>query len=84
MALVLISREGLDRRGVEDVLLRRWPDFLMKEFEQEAPIVAMSSGDAADLGRCRRGVEPLRIVILPQQDRQAITLTIIEPIPVIV
>ena len=32
--------------------------------------MAMSPGDAADLGRCRRGVEPLRIVIMPQHDRQ--------------
>jgi hypothetical protein len=31
----------------------------------------MSPADGADLGRCRRGVEPLRIV-MPQYDRQVV------------
>ena len=44
----------------------------------------MVAEDAADLGRCRRGVEPLRIVIMPQQDQQAIISPIVEPMPVIV
>jgi hypothetical protein len=43
----------------------------------------MTAKDAADLGRCRRGIEPLRVVVMPQQDRQAIILPIIEPIPVV-
>jgi len=46
--------------------------------------VAMSPADAAALGECRRGVEPLRIVIMPQHDRQPITSPIIEPMPVLV
>jgi hypothetical protein len=46
--------------------------------------VAMLADDAADLGRCRRGVEPLRIVVLLQQDQQAATLPIVEPMPVVV
>ena len=69
-ALVLVSHEGVDRREVEDVLRRRWPDVVVKELEQEEPAVAMTADDAADLGRCRRGVEPLRIVVMPQHDRQ--------------
>jgi hypothetical protein len=36
---------------------------------------------AADLGRCRRGVDPLRIVVMPLHHRQVITSTIIEPMP---
>jgi hypothetical protein len=56
---------------------------VVKSLEQKEPTVAMSSSDAADLGRCRRGVEPLRIVILPQHDRQAITAPVVEPIPVL-
>jgi hypothetical protein len=44
----------------------------------------MTADDAADLGRCRRGAEPLRIVIMPQQDRQPITSSIIQPMPVVV
>jgi hypothetical protein len=55
--------EGIDRHEVEAVLRRRWPNAVVKELEQEAPTVAMLPGDAANLGQCRRGVEPLRIVI---------------------
>ena len=70
MALVMVTHEGIDRHEVEAVLRRRWPDVVVKELEQEEPTVAMSPEDAADLGRCRRGVEPLRIVVMPQHDRQ--------------
>ena len=82
-AVVMISHEGVDRREVEDVLRRRWPNAVVKELEQGEPTVAMTAEDAADLGRRRRGVEPLRIVIMPQQDKQAITSPI-EPMPVAV
>ena len=83
LALVLVSHDGVDRREVEDVLRRRWPDIALKELEQEQPAVAMSPADAAYLGRCRRGVEPLRIVVMPQYDRQVV-LPVIEPMPVLV
>ena len=64
-ALVLVTREGLDRREVQDVLCHRWPDVVVKVLEQEEQTVAMLPGDAADFGQCRRGVESLRVVILP-------------------
>jgi hypothetical protein len=83
-ALVMITHDGVDRREVEAVLRRRWPDLVVKELEQEEPAVAMLAGDAADLGRCRRGVEPLRIVIMPQQDRQATISPIVQAMPVVV
>jgi hypothetical protein len=69
-ALVMITHEDVDRSEVVDVLRRRWPDVVVKTLEQETPTLTMVAGDAADLGRCRRGVEPLRLVIMPQQDRQ--------------
>ncbi len=81
-ALVMITHEGIDRHEVEAVLRRRWSDLVIKELEQEAPTVAMSPSDAADLGRCRRGVEPLRIVVMPQQERQVASPIIVEPMPV--
>ena len=56
----------------------------MKGLEQDALTVAMVAEDAADLGRCRRGVQPLRIVIMPQRDQQVIDLPVVEPMPVIV
>ena len=45
---------------------------------------AVLPGEAADLGRCRRGVEPLRIVVMPQHDRQTITSPVIEAMTVLV
>ena len=56
---------------LEQAWCRRWPDVLLKEL------------DAAAHGRCRRGVEPLRIVIMPQHDRQVIASEV-EPMPVVV
>jgi hypothetical protein len=84
MALVLVSHDGVDRWEVQDVVRRRWPEVVVKSLEQEEPIVAMLPGDAADLGRCHRGVEPLRIVVMPQHDRQPIISSIIQPMPVFV
>jgi hypothetical protein len=81
---VMITHEGIDRWEVQDVLRHRWPDLVMKSLEHEEPTWAMTADDAADLGRCRRGAEPLRIVIMPQQDRQPITSSIIQPMPVVV
>ena len=66
-ALVMITHEGVDRHEVEDVLHRRWTNAIVKSLEREEPTVAMLAGEAADLGRCRRGIEPLRIVIMPEQ-----------------
>jgi hypothetical protein len=83
-ALVLVAHEGVDRREILDVLGRRWPTIAVKNLEQEQPAVAMTAGDAADLGWCRRGTEPLRIIILPQHDPKPIIAAIIEPMPVIV
>jgi hypothetical protein len=83
-ALVMITHEGIDRRELQDVLHRRWPNAVVKSLVQEEPAVTMSSGDTADLGQCRRGVEPLRIVVMPQHYRQTITSSIIEAMPVLV
>ena len=69
--------------GVEAVLRRRWPEVMVKGLEQEVPTWAMTAEDAADLGRCRRGIEPMRIVVMPQHDRQIVAPTI-EAMPVLV
>ena len=82
-ALVLVTHEGIDRREVQEVLHHRWPDATVKELQHEESTWAMSPADAADLGRCRRGVEPLRIVIMPQRDRQ-VAAPIVTPMPVTV
>jgi hypothetical protein len=71
-ALVLIEHEGVHWHEVLDVLRRRWPEVIMKDLEHEIPTSVMTSDDAADLARCRRGVEPMRIVVLPQRDRVSV------------
>ena len=76
-ALLMISHQGVDRREVLDVLRRRWPDVVVKDLEQEEPAWTMTADDAADLGSRRRGVEPLRIVVMPQK----ITRVIVAPAP---
>ena len=79
-ALMLISHDSVDRRYVLDVLCRRWPDVVVKGLEQEEPAWTMSVYDAADRGSRRRGVEPLRIVIMPQK----VTRVTVAPVPVMV
>lgn len=55
------------------MLRRRWPGVTVAEVDALEPSWAMSTEDAAELARVRRGVEPLRIVVLPQRaaDRDA-------------
>jgi hypothetical protein len=81
-ALVMVTHDGVDQREVLDALRRRWPDVVVKSLQQETLTLAMTAEDAADLGRCRRGVDPLRIVVMPQQERQPIASSMIEPMPV--
>jgi len=81
-ALLLISHNGVERWEVQEVLRRRWPAVIVKSLDGEMPTVTMSAADAADLGACHRGIEPLRIVVMPQRDRQVIR-PMIEPLPVL-
>jgi hypothetical protein len=82
-ALILVIHEGIDQRDVQGVLRRRWPDMVVKQLEQEHPAIAMSPADAASLGACRRGIEPLRVAVMGQLDRQPIA-PVLEPMPVLV
>ena len=84
-ALVMISHQGVDRREVLDVLRRRWPDVVVKDLEHEEPTWTMTADDAAELGSRRRGVEPLRIVVMPQRVQRVTVATapMIEPMPVL-
>ena len=66
-AMVMIPHQGVARRELQDVLCRRWPEVALKDSGQEEPMWAMTPDDAADLGRRRRGVEPLRTLVMPQK-----------------
>jgi hypothetical protein len=72
--MVMVSHLGIDRCEVHDVLQRRWLGVLIKKPGQGGPTWEMLPDDAAELGQCRRGVEPLRVVVMPQHE------TIIPPI----
>ena len=82
-AMVMISHEGIDRPEVQDVLRRRWPDVLIKKRGQEEPTWEMLPDDAAELGRCRRGVEPLRSLSCRNR-REVTTPSLIGSMPVLV
>ncbi len=66
-AFVLVRHPGVARQEVAALLRRRWPAAVVREVGTEEPSWSMSVEDAAELARTRRGVEPLRIVILPQR-----------------
>jgi hypothetical protein len=64
--LILIQHVGISRDDVWSVLERRWPEIGLCDPGDIEASAAMSAADAASLARCRRGIEPLRIVILGQ------------------
>ena len=76
----MTTHEGIDQREVLDELRRRLPEVVVKTLEQEQPVVAMVAEDAV-LGRYRRGIEPMRIVVMPRNDQHTINSSIIEPMP---
>jgi hypothetical protein len=66
-ALLLIRHAGVERAEVAAVLRRRWSAAAIGEVGAAEPSWSLSTADAAELARARRGVEPLRIVILAQR-----------------
>ena len=89
-ALLLIRHAGVERAEVAAVLRRRWPAAAIGEVGAAEPSWSLSTADAAELARARRGVEPLRIVVLAQRaagagvrDGAAVraTPTPLEPMP---
>jgi hypothetical protein len=87
-ALVMIRHAGIDRREVVDALRRRWPSLSVGDLSV-TPTWAMSVKDAVERALARRGVEPLRVVVLPQQrsfpgsvnDRGGTRVMEVEPMP---
>ena len=65
-ALLLVRHAAIDRAEVAEVLHRRWPSSVVGDVGAE-PSWSMSAQDAAELAHTRRGVEPLRIVVLAQR-----------------
>jgi hypothetical protein len=82
--MVVISHEGIARFEVLNVLRGRWPDVLIKKPGPEEPTWEMLPDDAAQLGRCRRGIEPVRLVIMPQQEQEVSASSLVDCMPVLV
>ena len=70
---VLVRHPGIERPEIASVLRRRWPALVVGDAVAAEPSWRMATGDAADLARARRGVEPLRIVIPAQRAADART-----------
>jgi hypothetical protein len=64
---VLVRHPGLTRQEVAAVLRRHWPAAVVGEVGAAEPSWSMPVEDAAELARARRGVEPLRIVVMAQR-----------------
>ncbi len=85
-ALIVISHEGVDRDKLLDVLCRRWPDVVLNDLAQKEPAWTMTSEEAANLGMRRRGIEPLRILVMAQRVTRVTVAPLREigPMPVLV
>jgi hypothetical protein len=93
VALLLVRHPGIGRSEVADVLEARWPDAFVGDVGAAEPSWTMTTEDAAELARVRRGVEPLRIVVPPQRaaavefshgTRTPAAQKTLEPLPVII
>ena len=71
-AFVFVRHPDFARQEVAAILRKRWPTAAVLEVGALEPSWRMSTEDAAELARVRRGVEPLRIVVLPQQAADAV------------
>jgi hypothetical protein len=66
-AVLLIRHASVSAVEVSDVITRRWPNAIIRQCNSASPCWAMSVEDSVELARTRRGVEPLRVVVLPQR-----------------
>jgi hypothetical protein len=66
-ALLMIRHPGIARREITGALRRRWPEIDASNVGLVEPSSAMPTDDVVELALARRGVEPLRIVVLPQR-----------------
>lgn len=64
--LILAQHPGIDRASFWVMLERRWPNVVLADLGSVEPASALAARDAAALARCRRGIEPVRVIVLPQ------------------
>jgi hypothetical protein len=66
-AWLLVRHPGVTREELDGVLRWRWPDATVGDVGAVMPSWVLSIDDAVELAQARRGVEPLRVVVLPQR-----------------
>ncbi len=86
-ALVIVRHPSLPRAVVGARLKRRWPASTLMDAGNVQPLFSLPEMLAVHLAQRRRGVEPLRIVVMPQRPRQAKPLFDVpdqEPLPFLI
>jgi hypothetical protein len=66
VAIVMIKHPGIDRADVWWTMSARWPQIVLVEIDDAQPSSVMLVEDAVTVAVCRRGIQPLRIVVLEQ------------------
>jgi hypothetical protein len=91
-ALLLIRHAAITRAEVADVMRRRWPGTFIGDAGSLSPSWQFGVEDAAELGRARRGVEPIRLIVLAQRAADVSAFqqaagqeprTLYEPMPIV-
>jgi hypothetical protein len=65
-AMLLVRHPGIGEAEIVKVLRRHWPDAQVTDITTAFPIWNLGIEDAVELARAKRGVEPLRIVVMGQ------------------
>jgi hypothetical protein len=65
-AMLLVRHPGIGKAEIAEVLQRRWPDAQVTDITTVFPVWNLGIEDAVELVRAKRGVEPLRIVMMGQ------------------
>jgi hypothetical protein len=65
-AMLLVRHSRIGEAEIVEVLRRHWPDAQVTDIATVFPAWNLGIEDAVELARSRRGVEPLRIVVMGQ------------------
>jgi hypothetical protein len=65
-AMVLVRHPGIGKVETAEALRRHWPDAQVTDITKVYPVWDLGIDDAVELACAKRGVEPLRIVVMGQ------------------
>jgi hypothetical protein len=66
-AMLLVRHPGIGKAEIAEALRRRWLHALVEDAVEMSPVWDFGIDDAVELARAKRGVEPLRIVVMAQR-----------------